>query len=127
MPFFEPGSSFDTCYQSGCAHVETSDSWASFNLSQYDATHVLTPIGSVSDAVRSSSRHVFPLMVFLPKEQKIFTVAPGTLTIKGPARQEYKLTGTLKTPTGEKKPVLHELRPEGGEAYYDDGKGFVRH
>lgn len=132
-PFFEPASRFDSCDEhtfmssGACVQGETTDQWQSFSLTKRDDQGKPTAIGTVSSAKRTSTRLKFPLKIFLPKEQKIFPAQPSYPVRKGPARQEFKVSGTLITPSGEKKPVLLDLRPDGGEAFFDSGKGFDRH
>jgi hypothetical protein len=126
-PFFEPGASFDSCAGDACLRFASENRWSSFTIARLDSVLGLVPVGKVATTTRSDTRLTFPLKIFLPKEQRVFSAPLGTLVLKGPARQQFKLTGTLELTEGTRSPVLLELRPDGGEAYYDDGKGFKHH
>ena len=129
-PFFVPPSAYERCFLglgeiAGCLKLSTKDGWASFELL------TLGPKGqtlSVEKSVRSErgkAKIHFPLKIFLPKEQVVFP-GNGEQSLRGPARQQFKLSADTVDAEDKKSQLLLELWPHALEIYRASETGIKK-
>lgn len=130
-PFFEPSTHFEKCAIDApglpnnlCINLTTKNNWDAFDLT---ITNESGPeIWRAKNAKRESVKLLFPIKVFLPKEQMVFTPPPQDPWLQGPSRKRLKVIGALENSKGEKRSTLVDLRPDGVEIFLDAGAGLER-
>jgi hypothetical protein len=128
-PFFVPPQTFRTCALSGeiseeslkCLMVKGLNDWKDLEILGLERGGKAVTLGKARNVKRTSSRNRFPLKLFLPQEQKVFSPLPGELIWRGPAQQQFKLIAELEETDGKKTPLLLELSPEEIEVYRFNG------
>lgn len=123
--FFTPRDAVEICaYDSTipikdayCAGVFTTDQWRSFEISIKTIGNTRVSLGKSSSVKRVVTEQQFPVKVFLPKEQKVFNAAPGELSIRGPARQKFKLLVDFVEADGTTSKLIVDMAPARVEVY----------
>lgn len=124
--FFSPRDSVSSCATENslpikdalCVHLRTPDRWKSLEAFAETLTGAEIRIGKSTSVQRTSTRQQFPVKLFLPEEQKIFSHLPGELVLRGPARQQFKLlVDFVEEGTNNKTKLLLDIGPSEIEAY----------